>query len=145
MCHASSNFSPWIRWWCKLVKIPTQMNTVNMATKILSTKAVTIFSKILLVLCQKWVVAYLECRWYNKVDGRCLDDRIVRTRSCGGERRRRGIHLQPHIPLISFILLFYYDWLKSNNYLLFRVLHQPGLAASLCSICTVCVITKLWV
>ncbi len=29
------------------------------------------------VLCQKWVVAYLECRWYNKVDGRCLDDRIV--------------------------------------------------------------------
>ncbi len=81
------------------------------------------------------MVAYLECRWNNKVDGRYyLDDRIERTRSCGGERRWRGIHLQPYIPLISFILLFYYDWLKSNNYLLFRVLHQSGLVASLCSI-----------
>jgi hypothetical protein len=36
--------------WCKLVKIPTQFNTADMATKILPTKAVTIFSKIVLGL-----------------------------------------------------------------------------------------------
>jgi hypothetical protein len=36
--------------WCKLVKIPTKMNTADMATKILPAKTVTIFSKIVLGL-----------------------------------------------------------------------------------------------
>ena len=36
--------------WCKLVKIPTKMNTADMATKILPAKNVTIFSKIVLGL-----------------------------------------------------------------------------------------------
>ena len=36
--------------WCKLVKIPTKMNTADMATKILPAKTVTVFSKIVLGL-----------------------------------------------------------------------------------------------
>jgi hypothetical protein len=36
--------------WCKLVKIPTKMNTADMATKILPAKTVSIFSKIVLGL-----------------------------------------------------------------------------------------------
>jgi hypothetical protein len=36
--------------WCKLVKIPTQQNTADMATKLLPTKAITIFSKMVLGL-----------------------------------------------------------------------------------------------
>jgi hypothetical protein len=36
--------------WCKLVKIPTQQNTADMATKILPTKTVSVFSKIILGL-----------------------------------------------------------------------------------------------
>ena len=34
--------------WCKLVKIPTKMNTADMATKILPFKTVSIFSKVVL-------------------------------------------------------------------------------------------------
>ena len=34
--------------WCKLVKIPTKMNTADMATKILPSKTVSIFSKVVL-------------------------------------------------------------------------------------------------
>jgi hypothetical protein len=36
--------------WCKLVKIPTQQNTADMATKVLPAKAITIFSKMVLGL-----------------------------------------------------------------------------------------------
>ncbi len=36
--------------WCKLIKIPTKMNTADMATKILSAASVAIFSKIVLGL-----------------------------------------------------------------------------------------------
>jgi hypothetical protein len=36
--------------WCKLIKIPSNLNTADMATKILPTKAVTIFSKVVLGL-----------------------------------------------------------------------------------------------
>jgi transposase InsO family protein len=36
--------------WCKLVKIPTQYNTADMATKILSAKATSIFSRMVLGL-----------------------------------------------------------------------------------------------
>jgi hypothetical protein len=36
--------------WCKLVKIPSKMNTADMATKILPAKTVTIFSKVVLGL-----------------------------------------------------------------------------------------------
>ena len=36
--------------WCKLVKIPTKMNTADMATKILPAKTVSIFSRVVLGL-----------------------------------------------------------------------------------------------
>ena len=36
--------------WCKSVKIPSKMNTADMATKILPAKTVTIFSKVVLGL-----------------------------------------------------------------------------------------------
>ena len=36
--------------WCKLIKIPTKMNTADMATKILPASSVSIFSKIVLGL-----------------------------------------------------------------------------------------------
>jgi hypothetical protein len=36
--------------WCKLVKIPTKMNTADMATKILPAKTVSVFSKVVLGL-----------------------------------------------------------------------------------------------
>ena len=36
--------------WCKLVKIPTKMNTADMATKILPATTVSVFSKIVLGL-----------------------------------------------------------------------------------------------
>jgi hypothetical protein len=36
--------------WCKLVKIPTKMNTADMTTKILPAKTVSIFSKVVLGL-----------------------------------------------------------------------------------------------
>ena len=36
--------------WCKLVQIPTQQNTADMATKLLPAKAITIFSKMVLGL-----------------------------------------------------------------------------------------------
>jgi hypothetical protein len=36
--------------WCKLVKIPTQHNIADMATKILPTKATTMFSRMVLGL-----------------------------------------------------------------------------------------------
>jgi hypothetical protein len=36
--------------WCKLVKIPSKMNTADMATKILPAKTVSIFSKVVLGL-----------------------------------------------------------------------------------------------
>jgi hypothetical protein len=34
--------------WCKLIKIPMQHNTADMATKLLPAKAITIFSKVIL-------------------------------------------------------------------------------------------------
>jgi hypothetical protein len=34
--------------WCKLIKIPTKMNTADMATKILPAKTISIFSKVVL-------------------------------------------------------------------------------------------------
>ena len=36
--------------WCKLVKIPTQFNTADMATKILPAKTTTMFSRMVLGL-----------------------------------------------------------------------------------------------
>ncbi len=36
--------------WCKLIKIPTKMNTADMATKILPATTVSVFSKIVLGL-----------------------------------------------------------------------------------------------
>ncbi len=36
--------------WCKLIKVPTKMNTADMATKILPATQVSIFSKIVLGL-----------------------------------------------------------------------------------------------
>ncbi len=36
--------------WCKLVKMPTKMNTADMATKILPATTVSVFSKIVLGL-----------------------------------------------------------------------------------------------
>jgi hypothetical protein len=36
--------------WCKLIKIPTQHNTADMATKLLPAKTITIFSKVVLGL-----------------------------------------------------------------------------------------------
>jgi hypothetical protein len=44
---------------------------------------------------------------------------------------------------LFYLILKCYDWLKTNKYLLLKVLHCSGLAASLCSINIVCVITKL--
>ncbi len=53
----------------------------------------------------------------------------------------------PQTPHSFDLLLIYYyddyDWLKTNNYLSFRVLRQSDLATSLCSINMVRVITKL--
>ncbi len=46
---------------------------------------------------------------------------------------------------LFYLILKCYDWLKTNKYLLLKLkaLHCSGLAASLCSINIVCVITKL--
>ncbi len=46
---------------------------------------------------------------------------------------------------LFYLILKCYDWLKTIKYLLLKVLHCSGLAASLCSINIVCVITKLTV
>ncbi len=62
----------------------------------------------------------------------------------GEKGRWIGIHPQPLILLISFYLIYKdYDWLETNKYLLFKVLHYSGLAASLCSINIIRVITKV--
>jgi hypothetical protein len=45
--------------WCKLIKIPSKMNTADMATKILPTKTVTVFSKVVLGL-QDYLQDYLQ-------------------------------------------------------------------------------------
>jgi hypothetical protein len=45
--------------WCKLIKIPSKMNTADMATKILPAKTVTVFSKVVLGL-QDYLQDYLQ-------------------------------------------------------------------------------------
>jgi hypothetical protein len=45
--------------WCKLIKIPSKMNTADMATKILPAKTVSIFSKVVLGL-QDYLQDYMD-------------------------------------------------------------------------------------
>jgi hypothetical protein len=54
--------------WCKLVKIPTKMNTADMATKILPSKTVSIFSKVVLGIeddKSDHSLAIDDCRFYE--------------------------------------------------------------------------------
>jgi hypothetical protein len=46
--------------WCKLIKIPSKMNTADMATKILPANQVSIFSKIVLGLQDSMILSYTE-------------------------------------------------------------------------------------
>ena len=46
--------------WCKLIKIPSKMNTADMATKILPANQVSIFSKIVLGLQDSIILSYTE-------------------------------------------------------------------------------------
>jgi hypothetical protein len=64
--------------------------------------------------------------------------------SRGGERKMDwDPPPAPQSFVLFYLILKCYDWLKISKYLLLKVLHYSGLAASICSINIICVITEL--